>query len=153
EPYAFTNNYTTNLSPGTYRIGYLPITGYSTPQNMEVRVLPGQPVVLSAKYLLAQAKPGGVELPVSVPPANISDLTDYPFGFNGQLQSEVGYGSGVAVDANVVLTAAHVVFNDQTLTYASDVWWFLRKNPGIINPPPLQARGAYVLSGYAAQRM
>jgi hypothetical protein len=152
EAYAFTNNYSATLSPGTYLIGFLPITNYSTPPNMEVLVLPGQPVLISAKYLLAQSKPGGVELPAPVSPASISDLADYPFGFNGQLQSEVGFGSGVAVDANVVLTAAHVVFNDETLTYASEVWWFLQKNPGITNGPPLRARGTYVLSDYAAQR-
>src|SRR5205823_2081896 len=89
---------------------------------------------------------------VAVPPANISDGKNYPFGFNGQVQSEVGFGSGVAVQANVVLTAAHLVFDDQNVSYASQVYWFFQEEKGVFEPEPLLARALYVLSGYAAQR-
>ena len=64
----------------------------------------------------------------------------------------MGYGSGVAVQTNVVLTAAHLVFNDQTLSYVSQVYWRFRQEAGVFSPQPQAARGWYVLSGYAAQR-
>ncbi len=67
------------------------------------------------------------------------------------MQSDVGFGSGVAVQTNVVLTAAHLVFNDQTLSYVSQAWWFFRREAGVYEPEPRQARGWYVLSSYSAQ--
>src|SRR5205814_6104527 len=92
-------------------------------------------------------------LPFRVPANNLDDENIYPFGFNGQLQSDNGYGSGVAVQTNVVLTAAHLVFNDQTLSYVSRAHWFFRRDAGASEPFPLAARAFYVLSGYAAQRI
>src|SRR6202012_1668602 len=93
-----------------------------------------------------------VELPFPVPTNQISDVVNYPFGFNGQLQSDTGYGSGVAVEPNVVLTAAHVVFNDQTLSYVSQAYWYFQEEVGLFSPQPQAVRGFYLLSGYAAQR-
>jgi hypothetical protein len=152
-----TNNFyppdsSTNLVAGTYLIEFAPVTGFSTPPNLSVQVVAGEPTVLQITYLLAQSPPGGVNLPAPVPPGSISDLADYPYGFNGQLESDVGYGSGVAVQTNVVLTAAHLVFNDQTLSYVSQAYWFYQEEAGVFEPDPLPARGWYVLSGYAAQR-
>jgi len=152
QPYEFPNNFSTNLPPGIYFIGFQPVSGYSTPPSLQVEILTGQPLNLSVRYLLAQSKPGGVDLPVPVPPDSISDLADHPFGFNGQLKSEIGYGSGVAVATNVVLTVAHAVFNDQTLSYVGEVWWFAQREEGQVSAPPLGARGAYLLGGYGAQR-
>ena len=87
-----------------------------------------------------------------VPANNINDLANYPYGFNGQLQSDVGYGSGVAAQPNVVLTAAHLIFDDQTLSYVGQVYWRFRQEAGVFSPQPQPARGWYVLSGYAAWR-
>ena len=148
----FPPGYSTNLLPGTYLIGFRPVGGYSTPPNLSVQIHAGQPTVVSLNYLLAASPPDQVLLPVPVPTNSIGDLSDYPFGFNGQLQSEVGYGSGVAVQPNVVLTAAHLVFDDQNLSYAAQVWWFFQQETGVFAPLPQLARASYVLSGYAAQR-
>ena len=148
----FPPGYSTNLLPGTYLIGFRPVGGYSTPPNLSVQIHAGQPTVVSLNYLLAASPPDQVLLPVPVPTNSIGDLSDYPFGFNGQLQSEVGYGSGVAVQPNVVLTAAHLVFDDQNLSYAARVWWFFQQETGVFAPLPQQARASYILSGYAAQR-
>ena len=152
----FPSGFRTNLLAGSYLIEFAPApSGRSTPPRLSVPVYAGQPTVISVNYLLAQSPPGGVELPTNVPPAYISDQTDYPFGFNGQLQSDVGYGSGVAVLANVVLTAAHLVFDDQTLSYVSQAYWFFQQETGVFSPTPLLARGWCILSdngGYAAQR-
>jgi len=144
--------YTTNVLPGTYLIEFAPVAGRSRPPNLAVQVFAGLPTVLTENYLVAGSPPLGVELPFPVPIANLNDLMDYPFGFAGQLQSDVGSGSGVAVQAEVVLTAAHLVFNDQALAYASQAYWFFQKEAGSFAPLPLAARGWYLLSGYAAQR-
>jgi hypothetical protein len=144
--------YTTNLLSGTYLLQFAPVNGFTQPPNEAVQVDAGLPTVESETYTLAQTPPANVLLPVPVPANEIGDLTDYPFGFNGQLQSDVGYGSGVAVQTNVVLTAAHLVFNDQDLDYVSQVYWFYQEEAGQFAPEPLQARGWYLLSGYAAQR-
>jgi len=56
------------------------------------------------------------------------------------------------VQPNVVLTAGHLVFNDQTLSYANQVYWHFQKEVGIFIPEPLEARAVDVLDGYAAQR-
>ena len=63
-------------------------------------------------------------------------------------RQDVGYGSGAAVTANVVLTAAHMVFNDNTLSYVNNAWWSFQEQSGVFQPEPEAARGWYVLSGY-----
>ena len=141
-----------NLPPDVYFIEFEPVSGYSKPASQAVQVYSTLPTVFTANYLLAQSPPGGVLLPEPVPVTNLNDMADYPFGFNGQLQTDVGYGSGVAVQTNVVLTAAHLVFNDQNLSYVNQAYWYFQQEAGVFQPKPLQARGWYVLSGYAAER-
>ncbi|HVM50593.1 MAG TPA: SBBP repeat-containing protein, partial [Candidatus Acidoferrum sp.] len=141
-----------NLLPDTYAIEFEPVSGYSKPASQAVQVSAGTTTAILASYLLAQSAPSGVCLPAPVPTNSINDLADYPYGFNGQLQSDLGYGSGVAVQTNVVLTAAHLVFNDQTLSYVSQVYWWFRQEANVFMPQPQAARGWYLLSGYAAQR-
>lgn len=142
----------TNLAAGTYLIEFAPVTGFVTPSAISVQVVPGAPTVLTVTYLLASPPPSGVLLPAHVLPAQIQDPADYPFAFNGQLQTDVGYGSGVAVQTNVVLTAAHLIFDDQTLSYVTRAYWFFQEEAGYFEPEGQQARGWYVLTGYASQR-
>jgi len=52
----------------------------------------------------------------------------------------------------VVLTAAHVVFDDSTLSYVARVRWFFQREKGEFEPPAQTPRGWYVFSGYAAAR-
>ncbi|PWU22155.1 MAG: hypothetical protein C5B50_00080 [Verrucomicrobia bacterium] len=151
-PPGYPTFFTTNLLPGTYLIEFAPVSGYSKPSNLSVEVVAGRNTLISVNYTLAAARPDQVFFPFPVPPSNISNLNAYPFGFNGQLQTDAGYGSGVVVTTNVVLTAAHLVFNDQTLTYVSQAYWFFEQEAGVYSPQPLTNRGCYVLSGYAAQR-
>ena len=138
--------------PDTYAIEFAPVSGYSKPASQAVQVSARLNHGALGKLSVGPITSGGVNLPMPVPANNINDLTDYPYGFNGQLQSDVGYGSGVAVQTNVVLTAAHLVFNDQTLSYVSAAYWYFQQEAGVFAPEPLAARGWYVLSGYAAQR-
>jgi hypothetical protein len=52
----------------------------------------------------------------------------------------------------VVLTAAHVVFNDAQLSYVQNVNWFFQEFSGDYNPPAQVPAGWYAFSGYAAAR-
>jgi hypothetical protein len=117
-----------------------------------------QGALISGNYLVADALPNGVALPTPIQP-NYSEINNslgetphLGLAFNGQLQSDVGLASGVVVRDTVVLTAAHVVFNDDTLAYVGRVNWFLQKHTGEHDPKPQAARGWYVLSGYASAR-
>ncbi|MEI9959963.1 MAG: LamG-like jellyroll fold domain-containing protein [Limisphaerales bacterium] len=92
----YPSGYTTNLVAGTYLIEFAAVSGRTKPANASVQILPGQPTYLAENYLLAQSAPGGALLPFPVPVNQINDVNNYPFGFNGQLQSDTGYGSGVA---------------------------------------------------------
>jgi hypothetical protein len=144
--------YSTNLAGGNYLIQFAPVAQFVTPASLSVQVQPGFAAVLSITYLLASPPPANVLLPTPVPFAQINDLTHYPFGYNGQLQTDVGYGSGVAVQTNVVLTAAHLIFNDQTLSFVNQASWLYQEEAGMFAPAPQPARGWYALSGYASQR-
>jgi hypothetical protein len=134
------------LLPDTYLVAFEPLNGYATPPSLAVLVSNGMSVAVSGNYMAAPSS-GGATTPVSV-----GNITQFPYGYCGQLQTDVGFGSGAAVTRNVVLTAAHMVFNDNTLDYVSDAWWMLQQETGVPQPEPQAARGWYVLSGYAAQR-
>ncbi len=149
----FASNFSTNLLPGTYLIEFAgPFNNRATPPNASVQVFAGQSTFISVTYPFAAAPPANVLLPSPVASSQINDVTDYPFGFNGQLQTEVGFGSGVVVQSNVVLTAAHLLFNDDTQSYVGGAYWFPQEDAPTYSPTPLIARGEYLLSGYAAQR-
>ncbi len=81
-----------------------------------------------------------------------TSTTQAPYNFVGQLTSSVGMGSGTVVADRVVLTAAHAIFDDDTLTFATDLQWRFRRSAGQLEPAPLAPRGAYLLDGYAAAR-
>ena len=142
-----------SLLPDIYFVEYEPVSGWSKPGSQAVQVFGGQATIVSANYLLASSLPGGVTTtPSQITPGAITDIANHPYGFNGQLYTDVGYGSGVAVRESVVLTAAHIVFNDATLGYVSQAYWKFQNEAGTFSPEPIAARGWYVLSGYASQR-
>src|SRR5207247_2294799 len=85
-----------------------------------------------------------------VPPADVTSKS--PYCFAGQFQSDAGFGSGTVVEERVVLTAAHVVFDDATLTYTTGLQWRFERERGTVDPAPLAPRGSYVFGGYATRR-
>ncbi|HXC98616.1 MAG TPA: hypothetical protein VN048_04690 [Verrucomicrobiae bacterium] len=145
------SGYTTNLLAGNYLIECAALSNFVQIPILSVRVSAGLPTVVQEIYQPSQPAPGGFLLPTPVASGEISN-TSYPYGFNGQLETDVGNGSGVAVEANVVLTAAHLVFDDQTLSYASQAWWYAQEEAPQSVPEPQAAQGWLVLSGYASQR-
>jgi hypothetical protein len=52
---------------------------------------------------------------------------DAQFEFVGQIRSSLGSGSGFVVKPNVVATAAHVVFNAETLSSAPGLQWLFQR--------------------------
>ena len=142
-----------NLLPDTYLIQFEPVSGYVTPPSLAVPVSNGKSVQLAGNYTPAPSAPLGVNTPESLSTGDILDYPQLPYGFSGQLQTDMGVGSGAAVRKNVVLTAAHMVFNDNTLSYVSNAFWSFQEQAGVYQPEPQAARGWYVLSGYAAQRV
>ena len=144
----------TNLTPDTYFVEFAPVSGWTKPASQAVQILSGANLELIGTYLLPQVTPASVLATINlpVPAAQLTNYANYPFGFAGQLQTDNGYGSGVAVRPNVVLTAAHMVFNDRTLAFVNQAYWSLQHDTNAVQPPPLPARGWYVLSGYAERR-
>jgi len=115
--------------------------------------LPGQ---FNANH---QPNPNWPELMRRITPAGqskdtiCSEQTRVSYPFVGQLHSEAGYGTGFLVRPGVVLTAAHVIFDETTQDFAKDVWWIFRRSEadksGTIK---VKAKAMYVLDGYAKQR-
>ena len=60
--------------------------------------------------------------------------------------------SGVVVKPRVVLTAAHVLFDDRLLSYVTEARWFFRKQKGEYEPLPQTPRGWAKRDGYATAR-
>ncbi len=125
-----------------------PVEGLTAPAPQLVIVGPHQLNTMKGVYLS------------STPPASETlELLTFeeatqtePFPFVGQVASDLSFGSGVLVKPRVVLTAAHLLFDDRSLSYVTSTHWLHQKYTGKYEPVPLAARGWYVLDGYAAQR-
>lgn len=143
----------TGLPAGDHGIEFKAVSGYAAPGLRLVRIEPSQRTEIGATYVLAGSSPG-------TGPSVLSDfgtlqgelLSGYPYAYAGQLLTDVGYGTGFVAKRRVVLTAAHVVFNDASYTFVDDVWWFFQRHKGEFEPVPQPPRGWYVFSSYAAQR-
>src|SRR6266567_4240832 len=61
---------------------------------------------------------------------SFSEVTDtnWPYLYNGQLQTDAALSSGVVVKERVVLTAAHALFDDSSLEWVTDARWFFQKH-------------------------
>jgi hypothetical protein len=144
------------LLPDIYFVQFETVSGYRAPSAQQVPVS-GNVTWPAGTYVPVLAPSNS--LPAALPGfASITyGLTNnprLPYAFAGQLVSPLnGFGSGAAVRSNVVLTAAHVVFDYQSLSFVGPVYWFFQNQAGEYNPLPLAARGAYPLSGYAAARL
>jgi hypothetical protein len=137
-----------NLNTGDYILEFEPVTGLATPSNCEAVVYAGQLATATITYLVADSTIGRTPIMVSDAVAQ----TSAPFVFTGQIQTDEGLGSGFVPMDRVVLTAAHVLFDDSTLSYAQGVRWFFQYETGVFESPAHIPAGSYILSGYAAQR-
>ena len=140
-----------SLPAGSYLLGFSSVPDYAPIPTYNVEVTAGSPTVVQALYQDEELVNGSSILPQSL---NYPAVTgSAPYEYVGQVSTDVGTGSGVAVADRVVLTAAHVIFDDATQTYSTGVQWRFELYSGNLEPQPLTPAGGYILSGYAAARV
>lgn len=142
------------LPAGTYVVQFKSVAGWATPASRLMSVVANQNNLLAAQYYVVNPEPGNEPRALDFSEVNLSYAARLPYAVCGQLLSDLGWGSGAVVKERLVLTAAHVVFDDRALTYlpASGVKWFFQRHAGDFEPAPQTPRGWCVLAGYAAQR-
>lgn len=143
----------TGLPAGDYLIECKPVDGRATPPVSAVRVEPddgGSGNLLTLTYFLDPPTVGAPAEPV--PFTTVSTDAALPHAFVGQIRSDVGLSSSFAVKRRVVATAAHVVFDDGTLSTATGLQWLFQRDKDAFEPVPMVPRGFYIFDGYAAQR-
>ncbi len=139
----------TNLIPDNYVISFEPVTGYVTPGSPENTAVPVSSGPMGTTYTGTyetniSAEPEGAAVPALIAQSDIVDCSN-SYGYVGQLQTATGLGSGVAVTPNVVLTAAHMVFDDNTVSMVpnSSVWWYFQEEVGQLSTSAPAATGIY----------
>ena len=137
-----------DLPVGSYTIEFKSVPGRLTPSPLTVEVGAGATYGSVGTYFVG-TPPNGIT-PTVVPFETAT--TNAPYIYNGQIQTSVGFGSGFVVKQRVVLTAAHVLFDDIQLSYSAYARWFFERYRDQLEPVPLVPRGWYVFEGYAAQR-
>ena len=137
-----------NLTTGSYIVEFQPVAGRTTPENRDVLVQTGAVTSVSCTYFIAYTTAGLG--PVLVDAAQSRAAA--PFIYTGQIQTDNGFGSGFVPLDRVVVTAAHVLFDDGSLSYVGGVRWFFQHERGAFETAPQIPRGSYILEGYASQR-
>ena len=143
-----------DLPVGLHVIEFTPPAGYRTPDPQEVLVEANKTNSYLATFETNAPAFGLAPQPL---PGFTTDITNSlrigaPFAFNGQIRANAQYGSGFVVKLRTVLTAAHVVFDDKMLSYATNIWWFFQRDREAYEPLPQTPRGAHLLIGYDAAR-
>jgi len=138
------------LPPGGYSIECKPFTGRITPSIATVKIGDRQTAAPTITYFLAGTATG--DPPSVLAFETVSTDETKPYAYVGQIRSQAGLGTGFAVKERVVATAAHVVWDEGTLSAAQDLQWLHQRHHGSYEPEALAPRGFYTLSGYDAQR-
>ncbi|MBE2283556.1 MAG: hypothetical protein IAE77_08840 [Prosthecobacter sp.] len=140
-----------SLIAGSYLIECKPVTGRATPPNVNVIVSNGATAAPTITYFLPDATAGAP--PSVLAFESVTGDTTKPYAHVGQIRSNAGSSSGFVVKARVVATAAHVVWDDGTLSAAQGLQWLFQRHRGTHEPKPVFPRGFYLFDGYAAQRV
>lgn len=143
-----TRNEPVTLPEGIYEIEFEPIDLRVTPPSRTVAIAPGQVNAVEVLYREV-VDPFGIQLePLSLDQAMEAE----PFYYLGQVASGGGAGTGFATTKHTVLTAAHLIFDDVTLTWRPDARWKHQRYRDHYEPSPRLARGQLARNDYAAQR-
>ena len=140
-----------NLSPGSYLIECKPVPNRTTPAPSLITVGPSSSPALTLTYFLIDSVAGPQE-PSLVPFETVSTAQSLPYHFVGQLRTTTGSATGFAVKTRVILTAAHVVFDEASFSIVPNIQWLPQRDRGSFEPLPLTPRGVIIESGYSAQR-
>ncbi len=138
------------LAPGSYLVECKPVEDRETPAVVSVSITDGASRVLTLTYFASNEIGAAVPEPLSF--HKVSRDEDMPFAYVGQIRTELGSSTGFVVKRRVVATAAHVVFDDGTLSYIGGAQWLFQRHAGEYEPKPQVPRGYYLAAGYAAQR-
>ena len=139
----------TNLNEGAHALEFKPADGYAKPSDLTVNIVANKSSAYSATYVVSETAPG---LPPTVVPASSVDSTTFPYAFDGQISTEAGSGSGFVMKEPVVLTAAHVVYDDSKFDFAKQVRWYFQRYRNAFEPTSQKPRGWYVSDSYSSQR-
>lgn len=137
-----------NLNAGSYTVEFKSVANRLAPPAQLIQVGPNAIYGGIGTYFFASAPSAELPVVLDFGPAT----TNEPYMYNGQIQTSVGFGSGFVVQSRVVLTAAHVLFDDLSLAYTTLARWFFERYRDQLEPVPQIPRGWYVFDGYAAQR-
>ena len=138
------------LVPGTYLVESKPVADRVTPPTTSVAIEEGVPSSLTLTYVYANNPTGEGTVVLSF--ENVSNDEDQPFAYLGQIRSSVGSSTGFVVKRRVVATAGHVVFDDGSLSFISDLQWLFQRHSSEHEPRPQTPRGFYLAAGYAEAR-
>lgn len=137
-----------SLAAGNYILEFKPVAGRVTPSKRVAVIEPDQLTAITSTYLIGDA-------PAGLRPQLVDDSvarTVPPYSFTGQIQTDNGFGSGFVPTSRVVVTAAHVVFDDSALSFVEGIRWSFQHERGVFEAPPQIPRGMYTFTGYAGQR-
>jgi len=138
------------LVPGTYLVESKPVDNRVTPPTTSVTVENGVPSTLTLTYFSANERTG--QGPVLRSFTDVSTDEDLPLAYLGQIRSSAGSSTGFVVKRRVVATAGHVVFDDGSLSFISDLQWLFQRHATEYEPRPQTPRGFYLATGYAGAR-
>jgi hypothetical protein len=136
------------LNTGDYILEFEPADGLVTPENCEAVVFANGTATVNITYQVQDSATGKTPTIVSSTEA----LALPPYLYTGMIQTDDGVGTGFVPKDRVVLTAAHVIFDDSRLSFVQGVRWFPNYEAGQYETPPQIPAGSYTLDGYASQR-
>ena len=158
------NETVSNLVSGEYLIQFKPVTTNPpdplriTPQPISVRLSSGNSPLFTAEYAELERTTNNPTIATVLNSFDtaIADPT-LPYGYVGQLRSDVGSGTGFVVKPRVVATAAHAVYDATNEAFKTGLQWLFQRQsfyPGQISgsyePKPQVPRGVLILDGYAS---
>ncbi|MCH7224977.1 lamin tail domain-containing protein [Haloferula sp. A504] len=133
-----------SLPLGTYRIEFKPVAGFATPPSRLVTVVSGTTHFTSSGYQQLASYDPAKTFEQVVPPQQLGN----PNHFTGMILTRLGRGTGTVVSERVVLTAAHLFFDENGLTF-EEVEWFPRQQQGEYQAEPVSPRGILYRTSYA----
>jgi hypothetical protein len=136
-----------DLPVGSYEIEFKTVPGRTTPSPLTVNVAGSVLYSVTGTYLIESPATGTAPVPLG-----FATVQSEPYQFVGAVHTPLGFASGTAVTSRVVLTVAHALFDDVTLSSVTDARWFHQKARRDYEPPPQVPRGWYIFQGYSAQR-
>jgi uncharacterized repeat protein (TIGR03803 family) len=138
------------LAPGLYLVESKPVTDRESPPTTSVTVVNENLSTLTLTYFASNQQTG--QAPEAVSLADATTNEDLPLAYLGQIRSSAGGSTGFVVKRRVVATAGHVVFDDGSLSFITDLQWLFQRHSPDYEPTPQTPRGFYLAAGYADAR-